>query len=166
MFGKLILNQHDYTELDTQDCDDDDFKGFGIIHACIGDKPSLTRYRIVSSTPCSHPLANGFITTVDLWPVTGRTHQLRKHLQMIGHPIWGDLRYASYSKDERNSIRSIKDFNASIQECPHARMCLWALEISFPHPVKSDLTVQAMIEEPKFYDELRESLICDKKKSC
>lgn len=159
VFGKLSLNQHDFTELSTQDMDKE-FEGLGIIHACIGDKLSLTRYRIISYTPCNHPLANGFITTVDLWPVTGRTHQLRKHLQMIGHPIWGDLRYASYDKDERNSIRAKKDLNAPIQEHPHSRMCLWALEICFPHPVKSDQFVKAVVlDEPDFYNELRETLI-------
>jgi tRNA pseudouridine32 synthase/23S rRNA pseudouridine746 synthase len=31
---------------------------------------------------------------VELEPVTGRTHQLRVHLQAIGHPIWGDALYA------------------------------------------------------------------------
>jgi acyl dehydratase len=35
-------------------------------------------------------------------------------------------------------------------------MCLWALEISFPHPVKPGETVQAMLEEPEFYQELRD----------
>ena len=31
---------------------------------------------------------------VELEPVTGRTHQLRVHLQAIGHPILGDALYA------------------------------------------------------------------------
>lgn len=155
VFGKLILNQHDYSELSAEDRNDE-FEGFGIIHACIGDKPSLTRYQIVSTSPCNHPMAKGFITTVDLWPITGRTHQLRKHLQMIGHPIWGDLRYASYDKDERNRFKAKIDLNAPFHENPHCRMCLWALEICFPHPVKPGQTVQAMLEEPEFYQELRD----------
>jgi tRNA pseudouridine32 synthase/23S rRNA pseudouridine746 synthase len=33
-------------------------------------------------------------TLVDLYPQTGRTHQLRIHLSSIGHPIHGDLFYA------------------------------------------------------------------------
>lgn len=30
---------------------------------------------------------------VALWPLTGRTHQLRVHMQVIGTPILGDLKY-------------------------------------------------------------------------
>jgi tRNA pseudouridine32 synthase/23S rRNA pseudouridine746 synthase len=33
-------------------------------------------------------------TQVLLEPLTGRTHQLRLHLQAIGHPILGDALYA------------------------------------------------------------------------
>lgn len=34
------------------------------------------------------------ITPVLLQPITGRSHQLRVHLQYLGHPILGDLLYA------------------------------------------------------------------------
>jgi tRNA pseudouridine32 synthase/23S rRNA pseudouridine746 synthase len=33
-------------------------------------------------------------TRVELEPLTGRSHQLRVHLQAIGHPILGDELYA------------------------------------------------------------------------
>lgn len=33
------------------------------------------------------------VTVVDLWPRTGRTHQLRKHMAYLGHPILGDKKY-------------------------------------------------------------------------
>jgi tRNA pseudouridine32 synthase/23S rRNA pseudouridine746 synthase len=33
-------------------------------------------------------------TRLELEPQTGRSHQLRVHLQAIGHPIWGDTLYA------------------------------------------------------------------------
>ena len=35
----------------------------------------------------------GNFTWLSLSPITGRKHQLRKHLQGIGHPIVGDTRY-------------------------------------------------------------------------
>ncbi|GBF90008.1 hypothetical protein Rsub_02714 [Raphidocelis subcapitata] len=37
--------------------------------------------------------ADGWLTRVHLWPKTGRTHQLRKHMAYIGHPILGDPLY-------------------------------------------------------------------------
>lgn len=51
-------------------------------------KPSLTFYRVLShdaSRDCSR---------VELIPATGRTHQLRVHMQALGHPILGDTLYA------------------------------------------------------------------------
>lgn len=32
---------------------------------------------------------------MELWPITGRSHQLRVHLEHIGHPILGDPLYGS-----------------------------------------------------------------------
>lgn len=53
-----------------------------------GGKPSLTRWQVLSrDTALGH-------TRVLLQPVTGRSHQLRVHLQAIGHPIVGDELYA------------------------------------------------------------------------
>ncbi|MBS3997383.1 MAG: RluA family pseudouridine synthase, partial [Hydrogenophaga sp.] len=55
-------------------------------------KPSLTHWRVAAQTPGVH---TGITTRLELEPVTGRTHQLRVHLQAIGHPIVGDALYAS-----------------------------------------------------------------------
>lgn len=51
-------------------------------------KPALTRWRVLSRQPAAGT------TRVELEPVTGRSHQLRVHLQSIGHPIVGDELYA------------------------------------------------------------------------
>jgi len=51
-------------------------------------KPSRTRLRAVGYDPALDA------TRVDLFPETGRSHQLRVHLQAIGHPILGDELYA------------------------------------------------------------------------
>ncbi len=51
-------------------------------------KPSLTRYQVIYRDP-----AVG-VSRVALFPVTGRSHQLRVHLQQLGHPILGDAFYA------------------------------------------------------------------------
>ncbi len=50
-------------------------------------KAALTRYRVLSrGADC---------TRVELEPVTGRSHQLRVHMQALGHPILGDNLYAT-----------------------------------------------------------------------
>lgn len=64
--------------------------GCGRISFPISGKPSCTEYLAVQHTPSE---LCGMVTTVDMWPHTGRTHQLRKHLALIGHPILGDVRY-------------------------------------------------------------------------
>ena len=58
-----------------------------IVDLTIG-KPSLTRMRPVVYDPVLDA------TRVELFPETGRSHQLRVHLQAIGHPILGDELYA------------------------------------------------------------------------
>ncbi|MBE0473515.1 RluA family pseudouridine synthase [Rhodoferax sp.] len=61
-------------------------------------KPSRTRWRVLG-----HNLAEQ-TTRLELEPVTGRSHQLRVHLQAIQHPILGDALYgtpASLAKAER-----------------------------------------------------------------
>ncbi|MGB4857579.1 MAG: hypothetical protein WBP37_19040, partial [Candidatus Dechloromonas phosphoritropha] len=51
-------------------------------------KPSRTRLRVAGCEPALDA------TRVDLFPETGRSHQVRVHLQAIGHPILGDELYA------------------------------------------------------------------------
>ena len=52
-------------------------------------KPALTRLSVLGYDAASDT------TRVRLLPETGRSHQLRLHLQAIGHPILGDELYGS-----------------------------------------------------------------------
>ncbi|KAG2787588.1 hypothetical protein PC129_g12799 [Phytophthora cactorum] len=56
----------------------------------IDSKPCLTAMRVVSTTRSAR---YQWISTVDLWPLTGRKHQLRIHIARHGHPIVGDDLY-------------------------------------------------------------------------
>ena len=47
---------------------------------------AVTRYRVMGRAPG--------MTWLELTPETGRTHQLRVHMQALGHPILGDPLYA------------------------------------------------------------------------
>jgi tRNA pseudouridine32 synthase/23S rRNA pseudouridine746 synthase len=71
---------------------------------------ALTEWRVLARGP-------GF-TRVALVPHTGRTHQLRVHMQALGHPLLGDTLYAP-------------------AECcpPGSRLCLHAEVLGFVHPV-------------------------------
>jgi tRNA pseudouridine32 synthase/23S rRNA pseudouridine746 synthase len=51
-------------------------------------RPSATRWEVIARE------GKGDTTRVALEPVTGRTHQLRVHLEAAGHPILGDALYA------------------------------------------------------------------------
>lgn len=67
-----------------------------------GAKPSLTTYRILTYEYLIDPTIDSDgnlsiqrlpVTRLELYPITGRTHQLRVHCAAIGHPIVGDSIY-------------------------------------------------------------------------
>ena len=64
----------------------------------------------------------GAHTRVALKPVTGRSHQLRVHMQYLGHPILGDQLYAT---------------EQGIAAAP--RLCLHAEALAIQHPVSGEL---------------------------
>lgn len=59
-------------------------------------KPSQTRWRSLAYDVAANR------TRVELEPVTGRSHQLRVHLQAMGHPILGDALYAPEAVQARS----------------------------------------------------------------
>lgn len=74
-------------------------------------KPAITRHRVLQ--PAIPSKRWGHVTDVELQPVTGRKHQLRRHMQFLGHPILGDRRYGGKlpppctpSSDARKNVAS------------------------------------------------------------
>lgn len=53
-------------------------------------KASLTKYQVLER----FEYKGEPVTRVKLTPITGRSHQLRVHMQQLGHPIIGDRLYA------------------------------------------------------------------------
>lgn len=51
-----------------------------------GGKPAQTRWEVIAR--------EDHVTRVRLFPLTGRTHQLRVHLMALGYPLLGDELYA------------------------------------------------------------------------
>lgn len=62
----------------------------GTINFDIDGLSSLTDYELIKTVPS---LKNEFVSLVKLFPKTGRTHQIRKHLSQLGFPIIGDKLY-------------------------------------------------------------------------
>ncbi len=49
------------------------------------------------------------VTLVRLFPKTGRRHQIRVHLEAIGHPVLGDLLYGRPDQDYLDLVNGIRD---------------------------------------------------------
>ncbi|MGD7652714.1 MAG: RluA family pseudouridine synthase [Verrucomicrobiales bacterium] len=105
----------------------------GTITTELEGKPAVTRYQSVSHSPSLH---NRWLTRVDLFPETGRTHQLRVHLSGLGHPILGDKLYGS----EGFILRGRGLF-------------LCAVELQFPHPISNN-PLHIKIAEPAKFDQM------------
>ena len=98
---------------------------------------ALTRYQTLEryELPLSY---GGFPTTrcalVELQPLTGRRHQLRRHMKHIAHPIIGD---ATHGKGPLN--RAVAEL-LGLQ-----RLWLHALRLALPHPLSG---TPLLIEAP------------------
>ncbi len=59
-------------------------------------KEAVTLYEVMKQTER--------LSLVKLFPITGRTHQLRVHMSHIGHPIYGDNMYGAPQSGERTRL--------------------------------------------------------------
>jgi tRNA pseudouridine65 synthase len=80
--------------------------------------------RVPATTRLRRLAAAGGVSLVEAMPVTGRLHQVRRHLKHIANPILGD---ANYGKGELN--RRLR------AEHGLARLALHAASLRFSHPV-------------------------------
>ncbi len=94
-------------------------------------KPAVTRYRVVERFR-QHSL-------LEVYPETGRTHQIRVHLQAVGHPLAVDPLYhrvkrITISRFKRSAQPKFRD-----EEEPAliSRLTLHAASLEFRHPFTS-----------------------------
>ena len=98
-----------------------------------GGKEARTRYRVVDQFPDAR------VTLVECSLDTGRTHQIRVHMQSIGHPLVGDGVYRSgrhFFKDADDTAGSaaalMKALDAAGRQALHAR------RLAFVHPLSGE----------------------------
>ncbi len=92
-------------------------------------KPAVTRYKVLRRLE-RVGLSNAGFTLVELYPQTGRTHQLRVHMSYLGHPIIGDKMYGGGPL-----YRSQLMGHPEVAEGPLiTRQALHAHTIEFRHP--------------------------------
>ncbi len=90
-----------------------------------GGGPARTQFRRLKAYECPQPLGRygtARFSLVELRPLTGRMHQLRRHLKHAGHPIIGDTRYGDGVQNRffRDSFRVHRLLlNASSLELDH-----------------------------------------------
>jgi 23S rRNA pseudouridine955/2504/2580 synthase len=99
------------------------FAGFG--------RKAITRYQIIDR-------AGRDLSWLALYPVTGRTHQLRVHCHAIGHPIVGDRKYGQVELEKSGVPNS-------------NRLHLHARSMTLRHPRKGFVVLKA--EPPDFFRE-------------
>lgn len=102
----------------------------GIIDTNIAKQEAYTEYRVIEVIPS---LKTQQISLVELFPLSGRTHQLRIHMAEIGHPILGDKKYV-------NDGPLLKGKG----------LFLAATGLVFNHPVTKKTSVFQIIHPPKF----------------
>ena len=113
-------------------------------------KPALTELRVVERF-------RGF-TLVEARPKTGRQHQIRVHLQAIGHPLIVDPVYGSQDAFFLSAIKSRMHFKKDEEERPLLnRLSLHAASLRFRHPRTGEECVVA-VDAPKDFQAVVKAL--------
>jgi tRNA pseudouridine65 synthase len=93
-------------------------------------QPAITHYRRLATIElpvCIDRYPTSRYALVELKPLTGRQHQLRRHMKHIGHPIIGD---ATYGKGIHNRFFQ-REFGCN-------RLLLACMHLGFTHPVTGE----------------------------
>ena len=105
-------------------------------------KEAITHYRVVKRYH--------YVTLVECILETGRTHQIRAHMQHIGHPLFNDAKYGGDQILRGTTFSKYRQFiDNCFQICP--RQALHARTLGFRHPV----TNKEMLFESEYPDDLR-----------
>jgi len=104
----------------------------GTISSPIEGKSALTKYKVIQE--------KSNYSVVEIYPLTGRTNQIRIHFKSLQHPLVGEDKFAFR-----------KDFTLRFK-----RVCLEAKELNFKHPVTAkelNFNIDLAPDLNKFLDE-------------
>lgn len=99
-------------------------------------QPARTRFRVLAQA--------GSVSLLDCLIETGRTHQIRRHLAAVGHPVAGDRRHGDFPYNrELRARHGLK------------RMFLHARRLEVEHPILKERLVLEAPLPPDLADALR-----------
>ncbi|MGJ8526335.1 tRNA pseudouridine synthase C [Halomonadaceae bacterium LMG 33818] len=104
----------------------------------------LRRLETVELPVCVDRYPTSRYSLVAARPLTGRRHQIRRHLSHIGHPIIGDAKHGKGVHNRYFKQHYFVDFPSS------ARLLLAATMLRFTHPITSQLVSATAPPEDDF----------------
>jgi 23S rRNA pseudouridine1911/1915/1917 synthase len=117
-----------------------------------GGKSAATDYRLLTV------VADGAASLVECRPMTGRTHQIRVHMAMLGHPLVGDAVYSG--RRQRSGPNSV----ANAMLASFRRQALHAFLLAFHHP-KTDarhrIEINLSTDIKELIDCSKSTQVCD-----
>ncbi len=108
----------------------------GSINEPLDDKESETRYSIL--------LPGNGCTLLAVVPISGRMHQIRRHLEAIGHPVLGDKRYGSHELPDYEGF-ALHSFKTVLVRPDSGPLTVCA---PLPDPLLNLCTQQGIDQEP------------------
>lgn len=118
-------------------------------------EPAITDYKCLATTELPFVSCERFCTSryswVQLTPITGRKHQLRRHLKHIFHPIVGDTTYGDKKQNR-----------AVLAHVGTKRLMLHAYQLRFTHPIfnqETIITAPVDNEFGRFLEQFKNNLI-------
>lgn len=92
-------------------------------------KEAITHYKVIERF--------NYVTLVELRLETGRTHQIRVHMKLIGHPLFSDRTYGGDRIVKGTIFNKYKQF---VENCFAIlpRQALHAKELGFKHPTTNE----------------------------
>ncbi len=109
----------------------------------VNGEEAHTRYRLI--------FTDGHYSLLELEPLTGRTHQIRVHLALLGTPIVGDKIYNDLNIFREYVMFGLND--AMLERIKLPRMALHATSLELRHP-RTKERVEFLSKAPAFFTQV------------